>query len=261
MQALWKRFTKKQISIIKMVKTIILANEEGKRLRPLTYYIHKSMLPVDERPVIGHILEHLVRHHLDEVVIAVGIKKKQIQNYVGSGNRWKVKVRYSESSKPNNTAGEIARACRLLAGDDFLVYYGDTLTNADLDEFYDFHKKKDAAITIYGTKIIPTETSAISYDEQGNVLEFLKKSDLSDRVRMVSNVPIFFCKKEVLESGNIAVGKDFSKDVIPEFVSKGLVSIYINDNTYHYDVGTLDTYERILEVFEKGMVGVVKKIA
>jgi mannose-1-phosphate guanylyltransferase/phosphomannomutase len=65
------------------MKAVVMAGGEGSRLRPLTLERPKPMLPVVNRPVLGHILYLLNQHGIEEVVITVQYLAAQIQDTYG----------------------------------------------------------------------------------------------------------------------------------------------------------------------------------
>ena len=60
------------------MKSIILVGGEGTRLRPLTYSVVKSMVPVVNRPFIEHVISQLAQHGITEVVLATGFNPDSI---------------------------------------------------------------------------------------------------------------------------------------------------------------------------------------
>jgi len=247
------------------MKTLVLANGEGTRMRPLTEYINKNMIPIDGKPVLEHIVEHLKNYGFVEIVMAVGVLKKQVMNYLGDGKRWGVKIEYSESNESQGTAGELANAKSYFENDeDFLVYYGDTLTATNLINFYQYHKQHRGIITLNGIMGLPIETGIIECEESGQVANhpLRKVTAYKEKIsfEVITSIPVFFCANEIFEGKNIQKGKDFSYDVIPEFIAKSAVFLYIEDENYHYDVGTLNRLRRVSEVFKLGRVGIEKTI-
>ncbi|MBM3242218.1 nucleotidyltransferase family protein [Candidatus Poribacteria bacterium] len=255
------------------MKTLVLASGEGTRMRPLTEYINKNMIPIDGKPVLEHIVEHLRNYGFVDIVMAVGVFKQQVMNYFGDGKRWNVNIEYSESAESQGTVGELARAKAYFENEeDFLVYYGDTLTATNLRKFYQYHKQHRGIITLNGIMGLPIETGIIECEERpvsppsfppytgGFPLRKVTAYKEKISLEVITSIPVFFCANEILKSKNIQKGKDFSYDVIPEFVAKGAVFLYIEDANYHYDVGTLDRLRKVSETFKLGRVGIEKTI-
>src|SRR5256885_16719619 len=89
-----------------------MAGGEGSRLRPLTSSLPKPLVPVAGRPIMEHILLHLRRHQLRDVVATVQYMGASIRNYFGDGSEQGVALTYSVEDSPLGTAGP-----GMLAGD------------------------------------------------------------------------------------------------------------------------------------------------
>ena len=68
------------------MKAVVMAGGEGSRLRPLTSSMPKPLVPVAGRPIMEHILLHLRRHQLRDVVATVQYLGASIRNYFGDGS-------------------------------------------------------------------------------------------------------------------------------------------------------------------------------
>ena len=255
------------------IRTLVLASGEGTRLRPLTDRTNKGMLPVRGKPVLEHIVGHLVRHGFSDIVMAVGVKKEQVMEHFRNGAEFRADIEYSESSEAQGTAGEIARAKELgLIDDTFLLYYGDTLTGINLNVLYQTHRHFNALITTPVIRGIPIETSLVRLDDNGRIKEFHEKPIIPE----MANIPVFAVDGSVLQHPSIKFGADFSRDVVMEMQKAGDVFGYDEERrysfvdydmfpldekgNYHYDVGTLARYERICGAFDQGLVGQVNVI-
>lgn len=178
-------------------------------------------------------------HGITDIVFAVGVKKEQVKNYfrdlkvynIKGAGRAEAHFSYAEGDKVVGTAGEIAKAKPFLENEaDFLLHYGDALTNLDITEFYQFHKKQGGIVTSPGMKEIQTESGIYVTSSSGTTVKsFHEKPFLNDLTELrgfFSNVPIYWLNKDIWPFENIAFGKDFNGDVVPEFVDQGKVEIF-----------------------------------
>jgi MurNAc alpha-1-phosphate uridylyltransferase len=124
------------------MKAMILAAGRGERMRPLTDYIPKPLLPVAGRPLIEYTVRQLVSAGFSEIVINHAHLGQQIENHLGDGRHLGALIHYSpEGEQGLETAGGIIHAMHLLGDDAFLVVNGDIATdfpfaqlrNLDLD--------------------------------------------------------------------------------------------------------------------------------
>ncbi|CAM3921787.1 N-acetylmuramate alpha-1-phosphate uridylyltransferase MurU [Vreelandella rituensis] len=107
------------------MKAMILAAGLGKRMRPLTDHCPKPLLPVAGKPLIVHHLERLAHHGIQEVIINVSYRGKQIMQALGDGKQHGVSIAWSHEREPLETGGGIRHALPLLGDAPFLLVNGD----------------------------------------------------------------------------------------------------------------------------------------
>jgi N-acetyl-alpha-D-muramate 1-phosphate uridylyltransferase len=109
----------------------ILAGGLATRLRPITERIAKAMVPVHGRPFIAYQLEQLREQGITEVVLLVGYRGEQVEEFVGDGSRFGLRARFVyDGPTLLGTAGAIRAALPLL-GPSFYVLYGDSYLTVD----------------------------------------------------------------------------------------------------------------------------------
>ncbi len=111
---------------------MILAAGRGERLRPLTDAMPKALVPAGGKPLIAWHLERLAASGCREAVINVSHLGGQIEERIGEGARFGLRIAYSREAEPLETAGGIAQARPLLGEAPFL------LVNADVYCEFDF---------------------------------------------------------------------------------------------------------------------------
>lgn len=104
----------------------ILAGGLASRLGPITEHIPKSLVEVDGRPFAEHQVQLLRMHGVTDILFLVGHLGQMVQDALGNGTQWDVRLRYSfDGPRPLGTGGAIRRALTQL-GDAFFVLYGDS---------------------------------------------------------------------------------------------------------------------------------------
>lgn len=76
------------------MKAVILCSNEGTRLRPITCSIPKAMLPVMGRPVIEHMVRHLVRHNIEKITVVSDYLSGEIKNHFSSVEIPRTKIEF-----------------------------------------------------------------------------------------------------------------------------------------------------------------------
>ncbi|BCL76393.1 mannose-1-phosphate guanylyltransferase [Jeongeupia sp. HS-3] len=113
------------------MKAMILAAGRGERMRPLTDTCPKPLLDVAGTPLIGWHLKRLAAAGITEVVINHAWLGAMIENALGDGSAYGVRIAYSAENTALETAGGIAQALPLLGDAPFAVINGDIFTDYD----------------------------------------------------------------------------------------------------------------------------------
>ncbi|MDG6219738.1 MAG: nucleotidyltransferase family protein, partial [Candidatus Thermoplasmatota archaeon] len=109
------------------MKAVILAAGEGKRLRPFTETIPKTMLPVGNKPIMVHVVDALVENGIDDLIIIIGYKKESIMQYFKDYKN--AKITFVTQEKQLGTAHALLQAEGHIT-DSFLVLPGDNIISA-----------------------------------------------------------------------------------------------------------------------------------
>jgi len=221
-----------------------MAGGEGTRLRPLTANHPKPMLPMANRPMMEHIVALLERHGITEVVVTVAFMANVIRNYFGDGAEFGVSMVYATEETPLGTAGSVRNARDELT-ERFLVISGDVLTDIDISAVVEFHEQKGALATIALKSMEdPLEFGIVITKPDGRIERFLEKPGwgqvFSDRV----NTGIYVLEPEIFDLIDEGRPVDFSGEVFPAALAKGLPIYGCPVEGYWEDVGTLDAYLR-----------------
>jgi len=112
------------------LKAIILAGGRGKRLKPITDYVPKPLIPIMNIPIIEWQIKYLKKFGITEVIICSGYKTKMIEDYLNN-KKLGIKIAFSIENKPLGTGGAIKKAGKKIKDKSFIVINGDTITNID----------------------------------------------------------------------------------------------------------------------------------
>jgi len=233
------------------ISSVILAGGEGRRFRPLTYYIPKPMIPVgsSERPILEFIVRWLSRWGVRDILVLIGYRWRQVVNYFGDGSRFNVRMRYVVDKPPySNTGGALRRALDLGLLDEYedvLIWYGDILAPLNVKELIDVHRSSRADVTLVLTQAYKVPVGIATVDADGRVVELSEKPELG----LNATIGILMLKvnsaKRAVESLNLGYDFDIMGDMIPGMISMGFnVRSYIHDE-FWYDVGSIERYEKL----------------
>ncbi|MHA1594780.1 MAG: nucleotidyltransferase family protein [Candidatus Baldrarchaeia archaeon] len=233
-----------------MVKGVVLCGGKGTRLRPLTYYFQKTMIPIGpkQKPLLEYIVRLFKYHGIEDLLFLVNYKAEQILNYFDDGSRFGVRIEYiRDDPSLSGTGGALINAFRKGYFDknkDIIVYYGDILSNIDLSDMLRFHREKNALITIGLARGFKVRVGVADIGEDGIVRNFIEKPVLEKPVSI--GIYVLSCNifdmLEDLPSKKEEI--DLSGDVIPHFLKSGRVFGYVSD-CFWYDVGSIERYEKL----------------
>lgn len=114
------------------MQAIILAGGLGSRLKPITDYVPKPLIPINNIPLIEWQIRQLQKFKIDDFIICTGYKTDQIEDYLQHKDHFGAKIQYSVESSPLGTGGAIKKASKLIKGKSFLVTNGDVITTIDV---------------------------------------------------------------------------------------------------------------------------------
>jgi mannose-1-phosphate guanylyltransferase len=232
------------------VTGVVLAGGEGKRLRPLTYYFQKCMIPVGSRqkPLLEYIILLLKRHGIVNLKLLAGYKHEQVENYFNHGERFGVKIDYIiDDPAFGGSGGAILNAARngtFEGADTLLVYYGDILSDIDLSALLRQHTESEsmATLAVINGYQVPVGVAEI---EGRRVKDWVEKP----RIDIYAGIGVMVLNAVVLgHLKKLAVGRDeldLMGDFVPYLLRRGeRVEAYLTD-AFWYDVGSTEKYEKI----------------
>tara|TARA_B100000780_G_scaffold262090_1_gene214978 strand:- start:17077 stop:17847 length:771 start_codon:yes stop_codon:yes gene_type:complete len=198
------------------MKAVILAGGLGSRLSEETHSLPKPMVEVGGRPILWHILKYLSSYGINEFVICLGYKGYVIKEYFSNyflhmsdvtfdiqnnkmvvhkerAEEWKITL--VETGLDSMTGGRIKRVSNYLDDDeDFIMTYGDGLSNIDISKLIESHKESKSLATV--TACNPPARFGSLKIEEGKVVDFDEKPAIGERI---INGGYFVLSKKVLD--------------------------------------------------------------
>ena len=226
------------------MKAVVMAGGEGSRLRPLTIGRPKPLVPVVNKAVMAHILDLLKSHGITEVIVTVRYMAAAIQDFFEDGRSMGMQLTYAVEESPLGTAGSVRNAAAYL-DDTFLVISGDALTDMDLTHLIETHKARGAKASMALSRVPnPLEFGVIITDEEGNITRFQEKPSWGEVMSDTVNTGIYVLEPDVLDLIPPNTNFDFSTELFPQMLEKGLPLYGHVTDDYWCDVGSIDEYRR-----------------
>lgn len=228
---------------------IVLAAGEGRRLRPLTKYRPKPMLPAVTSPILEHVLDELIDAGFTDITIVVGHRRTRIQSYFGSQYR-DVQLRYCTQE------AQLGTGHALLAADPprdspFLVVYGDQIVdNALIREVVETHEGQRATLGVIPGMAVADYGGAIVSD--GHVVDLVDRP--TDDREYFLNAGVYVFEPAILDAveqvdireGDLSMIDGIARLLAErEPVGAAVSDTFWADATYPWDL--LDIAERLLD--------------
>ena len=204
------------------MKGIVLAGGEGRRLKPLTQSRPKPLLPIAGRPCVDFVLRSLINSGVRELILTTGYMSDALIKSIGDGLGYDASILYSFEATPAGTAGSVKRVADFIDG-TFVVAMGDVLVDLDMRPLIEFHRRKKSVATIALTEVEdPTEYGIVGLDKAGHIRRFKEKPTKEEAFSNLVNAGLYVLEPEVLDLIPDDRPFDFSKDVFPAILAKGL---------------------------------------
>ncbi len=199
------------------MKAVILAGGYGSRLSEATQVIPKPMVEIGGKPILWHIMKIYSHYGIDEFIICCGYKQYVIKEYFANyfrhncdmtvdlsnnsveildnhSEKWKVTM--VDTGMDTMTGGRIKRIQKYVGYEQFLLTYGDAVTDLNIEESIRAHKKSGAILSLMAYKPIGKFGLLQINEQTGYVDSFLEKPDGDGNW---VNAGYFVCEPEVFD--------------------------------------------------------------
>ena len=212
------------------MQAIILAGGRGKRLKPITDYVPKPLVPLQNTPILEWQIKYLKKFGIKEVIICTGYKFDQINNFI-KNKKFGVKVSFSIEKSPLGTGGAIKKAGKLIHEKSFFVINGDTITNINLSKL----KTKINSIAAIELRT----RFGILVTKKDKVYGFNEKKEIKD---VWMNAGIYYLSKNIIK--DLPTKGNIENTTFPKYAKKDMLNILKFKNVKWYSI---DSYKDMEE--------------
>lgn len=234
----------------KIKRALVLAGGQGIKMRPFTYEMPKTMLPVHNRPILEYIIELLRNSEVREIAILVGHLSDKIKSHFGDGSKFGVKITYLEEKKAEGTARPLLKVKKLFKNQPFLVIYGDVLADVDLKEFFDFHQEQGGLASVALSSVAEPSPYGVARLRGNKILGFQEKPTKNLKLSRLVSTGIYILEPEVMDYVPNKAYSMLEEDVLPRLAEEGRLFGWPFEGQW-FDVGTPEIYERALKEWKK----------
>ena len=198
------------------MKALILCAGYGTRLGELTKEIPKPMLPLNGIPMLSYILSNCKLNGFTDIAINLHFRPEIITEYFGDGSKFGLSIQYFYEDRLLGTAGSV-RNMRSFLGEtpEFLVHYGDIVTDQNFSKMCAFHKSKPDALATLLVHSRPNSNSIVIIDRTQKITGFVERPTDEERKQFNStfvNSGVAIFNRNIIDHiGNDAV--DLPKDI------------------------------------------------
>lgn len=253
------------------MKIVILAGGYGTRISEESYLKPKPMIEIGGMPILWHIMKHFSCYGFNEFIICAGYKQHIIKEYFAnyflynsdvtfdfSNNNqliihnnesepWKVTI--VNTGLDTMTAGRIKQVQPYIGDDDFLLTYGDAVSDVNIKEMVEQSRKivkgnDVGSLTIYNPG---QRYGIVKVDDDKKVIEFREKSESDGDL---VNIGYMYFNKKIFDyiKGN---GDILEKDILPKLCEQGKLKSYLHTGFWQC-MDTKREKDKLEQMWENG---------
>lgn len=243
------------------MKTIILCGGKGTRLREETEYKPKPMVSVGGVPILVHIMKIYAHYGFKEFILCLGYKGDVIKdyfltlskyeqdfeydfatdeiNYLGDHHDIDFKITFAETGESTLSGERVLKAAsKYVDEDQFMVTYGDGVSNVDISKLVEFHNQRNKDIQGTITGVHPsTKYGQLKFNDKFKINTFQEKPQLQDYI----NGGFMVFEKEALK--HMKKG-EMLEDALARMTKLGKLNAFIHEGFWH----SMDTYKDFKEL-------------
>ncbi len=232
------------------VRAAVLCGGKGERLRPLTDFFQKTMIPVGSkrRPLLEYIVRLLVHHGVRDVTLLTGYRAEEIEGYFEAGRKFGARITYSrDPTVSGGSANAVANAISngaIPPCDVLIVCYGDIVSDLDVAGLVRRHVllKSDITLVLDEGYSLPVGVANV---EGEKVVSFEEKPTLKISVSTGNMAMGKRSMKALVEMSRRRKRSDLMTNFVPAMIRRGgSVGAYYIEGFWH-DIGTLASYEKL----------------
>ena len=237
--------------------SIILAAGQGTRMRPLSYFIPKILLPVRGKPVLDYLIDNMKNVEIDHHYIVASEHVEAIDAYLEKTGKKNISTIRGLGWE---TGGDLSIAFEEIGDEsDAIVMNGDIITDVDMGQLYRFHKEKDPMVSMSLLELNDEEEAKrfgqIEIAEDSSIKEFSEKNQSAVRKSNLVNVGFYiFSRKFISHRSEYMTPRKFKveRELFPRLAHEHKLFGMKMDISYWWDVGTMSSYLKAEHFFING---------
>ena len=232
---------------------MILAAGFGTRLFPLTIDRTKPAIPFLGKPLIGYVTEYVARFGFKDIIVNLHHQPESVRKVLGSGADFGVRINYTEEIPDIlGTAGALDNARHMLEDETFVIVNGKIITDIDISEAIETHKKSGVIATMVLKPNVKREKFTEVFVEDGFLTGFggfahpFTEEEIRDTTHELYT-PMLFTGIHILEPRVFEyIPRNVYSDIVPTFYNPALaagekIAVHITDANW-FELSTIPRY-------------------
>lgn len=253
------------------MKVVILCGGFGTRIRDVADDIPKPMIPIGPYPILWHIMKSYAHFGHKEFIICLGYKGYVIKDFflnyeaytrdftISFGkdshvtyhnnhdeSDWKITL--ADTGVRSMTGTRISRIRKYIGNEDFMLTYGDGLSNVDIEQLVSFHKSHGKILTVTGVRT-PGRFGEMIGEVDGRIVGFHEKPKESTGGRISGG--FFVASPKLFEYLNDSEDLVFEQGPMRRLVEDRQLMMFEHDGFWQ-PMDTSREYQTLNSLYESG---------
>jgi mannose-1-phosphate guanylyltransferase/phosphomannomutase len=230
----------------KALKVLILAGGKPVYFESEKKSLPKAMVKIAGKPLLEHTLLKLKNAKFSEVIISIAEGGESIKEHFGDGHNFGLHISYlHQHSKILGTAQALMQAKESLGSGNFLLLYGDVLSDVDFTDMIQFHSQnKPSVCTMALTSTESVNMWGLVKMLGSRVVDFEEKPQNPKTFSRLVNAGIYVMENEIFSLLNNA--KKLESDVFPRLAQEGKLYGYLHEGMW-LDVSNSAAYKQAVK--------------
>jgi UTP-glucose-1-phosphate uridylyltransferase len=220
---------------------VIMAGGKGSRLDPFTKILPKPLIPLGDKPIIEHIMDHYFENGFSNFILIINYKKEMIKAYF-SEKGLPYSIEFVEETEFLGTAGGLFLLKDRIR-ETFVVTNCDTLLTGSNLDYFNWHKEQSNLMTIVGSHKEITVPYGVLCMNNGSLVSI----DEKPKIDLFINTGTYILEPEGIDSLSASEYLDMDKFIIRLKVAyPEKIGVYPHWGRW-FDLGQWDEYRKSLK--------------